>query len=206
MLRLYNKYLLPKITNKVCASGPTMKQRAKIVPLASGKVLEVGAGSGLNFAFYDPAQVEQVIALEPSKEMWALAEERRVESPLEIVFLLGGAEAIPLEDNTVDCIVTTYTMCTIPDITAAFSEFRRVLKPNGRLLFCEHGKAPETHVRRWQNRLNPAWKVVGGGCNLNRDIPQLIKDGTFVIDQLETMYIPGPKLASFNYWGVAKPL
>lgn len=206
MLKLYNKYLLPKITDKVCATNSTMMQREKIVPLAYGKVLEIGAGSGLNFAFYNSEKVEQVFALEPSKEMLAIAKERLLESPMKIEIVHGGAESIPFEDHTFDSIVITYTMCTIPDLSTALSEFRRVLKPEGRLFFCEHGKAPDANVHKWQNRINPAWKTVGGGCNLNRDIPQFIKEGAFAIEQMDTMYIPGPKLVSFNYWGVARPL
>ena len=115
----------------------------------------------------------------------------------------GSAENIPLEDRSIDTVVVTYTLCTIPQAVAALSDMRRVLKPSGQLIFCEHGLAPDEGVRRWQNRVNPIWRRVGGGCNLNRDIPSLLKAGGFRIRAMETMYIPGWKPASFNYWGTA---
>ena len=206
MTNLYNKYILPGVTNFFCGSRPLMKQRAKVVPYASGRVLEVGAGTGLNFSFYDAAKVEQLFALEPSKEMWSFARKKLRDSRYPVEFIKGFAEAIPMEDQSVDTVVITYTMCSIPDIQASFSELRRVLKTGGQLLFCEHGVAPEKPVQRFQNFINPVWKRLGGGCNLNRNIPQLIHNGAFRIERLDTMYIPGPKFASYNYWGMARPL
>jgi ubiquinone/menaquinone biosynthesis C-methylase UbiE len=204
MANWYKKYVLPKLTDVLCSSRPNTLQRQKVVPLASGRVLEVGAGSGLNFAFYDPAQVDRLFALEPAAEMRALAQQKAAVAPVPIELIPGGAEAIPLENDSVDHILITYAMCTIPDLEASFAEFRRVLRPGGRLIFCEHGLAPDPGVRRWQNWLNPLWTQVSGGCNLNRDIPRLITDGGFAIEQLDAMYIPGYKLESYNYWGVAK--
>ena len=201
----YNKYILPKITNAACSGSPTMKQRQKIVPLAYGNVLEVGVGSGLNFDFYDATKVDRLYALDPSEEMWALAKKQLDTSQIKIEFTKGYAEEIPLDSNSIDSIVITYTMCTIPDVEASLAEMRRVLKVHGELIFCEHGIAPDNSVRRWQNILNPIWKNVGGGCNLNRNIPELISDGGFKINNLETMYLPGFKPASYNFWGVAKP-
>ena len=206
MANLYNKYLLPKITNALCASGPNMKQRQKIVPLAHGQVLEIGVGTGLNFGFYDPAKVEQIFALDPSEEMWSIAQKNVKDKSLKVEFVKGYAEQIPLEDSTVDSIIITYTLCTIPDTQASLKEMRRVLKPGGEFIFCEHGIAPERSVQRWQHILNPIWKKFGGGCNLNRDIPRLITEGSFSIDKMETMYIPGFKPACFNFWGIAKPI
>jgi len=205
MPNLYNKYILPKITNAACSSSPSMKQRQKIVPLAYGNVLEVGVGSGLNFKYYDPTKVDRLFALDPSAEMWAIAKKQNENSLLNTEFTKGYAEEIPLDSNTIDSIVITYTMCTIPDVEASLMEMRRVLKTHGVLIFCEHGIAPDKSVQRWQKLLNPIWKNLGGGCNLNRDIPKMIVEGGFNINNLETMYIPGFKPASYNYWGVAKP-
>jgi len=206
MTNPYNKYLLPKITHFVCQAGPNMKQRIKVVPQASGQVLEIGAGSGLNFKFYDQEKVEHLFALDPSEEMWSIAESSLEKKTFAIEFIKGFAEQIPLEDNAVDTILTTYTLCTIGNLEASFKEMRRVLKPGGSLIFCEHGKAPDKSVRRWQNGINPIWKRLGGGCSLIRDIPQIIEDGAFHIEKLDTMYLPGFKFASYNYWGVARPM
>jgi len=203
MTNLYDKYVLPKVTNALCACKPCMKQREKVVPLARGRVLEIGVGSGLNFGFYDANKVDHLFALDPSEEMWSLAKKQISSNRFQIEFVKGFAEDIPIEDNAIDSIVITYTLCTIIDVNASFLEFRRVLKPSGKLIFCEHGIAPDKSVQRWQNILNPIWKTFGGGCNLNRNIPQLIKNGTFKIETLDTMYVPGFKPACFNYWGTA---
>ncbi|TNE58447.1 MAG: class I SAM-dependent methyltransferase [Bacteroidetes bacterium] len=205
MFQFYNRYFLPHITHKICSLSPAAKQRQKVVPQASGRVLEIGVGSGLNLPFYDPDKVERLFALDPSAEMWAIAQKQLETPPFEVEYLQNGAEQIPLDTHTVDTVVITYTMCSIPDVQAALAEMRRVLKPGGALLFCEHGLAPDRAVRRWQYLLNPAWKRLGGGCHLTRDIPALIGAGAFSIEQLETMYLPGFKPAGFNYWGVARP-
>lgn len=204
MFSLYDKYILPKVTNALCACKPCMKQREKVVPLAKGKVLEVGVGSGLNFEYYDEQKVDYLYALDPSEEMWSLAKEKTDNNPIKIEFIKGFAEEIPLNDATIDSILITYTLCTIPTVSKALSEFRRVLKPGGKLIFCEHGISPDNSIQRWQNLLNPIWKRFGGGCNLNRNIPDLLREGSFKIDTLETMYIPGFKPACYNYWGTAK--
>lgn len=204
MANLYDRYILPKVTNALCACGPNMKQREKIVPLASGIVLEVGVGSGLNFKYYDHDRVDHLFALDPSEEMWSIAQKQIANSELQPEYVKASAEKMPIDNNTIDSIIITYTLCTIVNVNASLSEMRRVLKPNGKLIFCEHGIAPDKSVRRWQNLLNPIWKRLGGGCNLNRNIPLLIKEGGFKIEKLDTMYIPGFKPASYNYWGIAK--
>lgn len=180
-----------------------MRQREKVIPRARGRVLELGVGSGLNLPYYDPDRVQRVFALDPSTELWSLAQTRVAASPLELEFLEAGAEAVPLDDNSVDTVVATYTLCTLPDVAMALAEVRRVLRPRGELVFCEHGVAPDRGVRRWQNRLNPAWRRLAGGCHLNRDIPLLLAEAGFRIGDLETMYLPGWRPATFNYWGVA---
>ncbi len=200
---LYQKHILPKITDCACQQKPARYQRKKIVPHARGRVLELGIGSGLNLPFYDLDQVTHIWGIEPSAEMLEMATSRAHAVQVEIEFFQTGAEQIPLEAGAVDTIVTTYTLCTIPDLNTAFQEMRRVLNPNGQILFCEHGKAPDAAVRRWQNFVQPVWKICGGGCHLNRDIPALLEGGGFSIQQMDTMYIPGWKPASFNYWGRA---
>ena len=185
----------------VCSHDTIKHQREKVVPRAEGRVLEIGIGSGLNLPFYDPEKVQFVWGLDPHKEMWNLFHPRNVH--FEVEFLQAPAESIPLEDATADTILATYTLCTIPDVQKALGEMRRVLKPGGKFIFCEHGAAPQAQVRRWQDRLNPLWKKVAGGCNLNRQIPSLIEQEGFKIKEMDTMFIQGLKLASFNYRGTA---
>jgi len=180
-----------------------MRQREKIVPLAEGRVLEIGLGSGLNLPYYDPEKVDKLWGLEPSPEMRRMAQPIIEAAPVDVELIDLPGEEIPLEDKTVDTIVTTYTLCTIPETEQALRQMARVLKPGGRMLFCEHGAAPDASVRRWQDRLNPIWKRIGGGCHLNRDIPKVIDQGGFEVVDLETMYLPGFRFAGFNYWGAA---
>ncbi|HSF18368.1 MAG TPA: class I SAM-dependent methyltransferase [Vicinamibacteria bacterium] len=200
---LYEKYLLPRIVHLACGSKPAMKQRAKVVPLAEGRVLEIGVGSGLNLPFYTSSKVEHVWGLDPSRDMWALAQKKPARPDLDFEFIPAPAEKIPLDDRIADTVLTTYTLCTIPDVGRALGEMSRVLKPEGKLLFCEHGQAPDENVRKWQDRMNPLWKKLGGGCNLNRPISELIEQSGFKIRDMETMYIPGWRPACFNYWGTA---
>jgi SAM-dependent methyltransferase len=201
----YSKYVLPRATHFACSLKPAMLQRRKVVPLAAGRVLEIGIGSGLNLPFYAPGKVDHLWGLDPSCENWALREGKRAPVDFEIEFLEACAEAIPLDDASADSILITYTMCSLPDVHTALEDMRRVLKPGGQLIFCEHGAAPDAGIRRWQDRLNPLWRRLSGGCNLNRTIPELLKQGGFTIQEMEAAYIPGWKPASFNYWGTARP-
>ena len=182
-----------------------MRQREKLVPHARGRVLEVGIGSGLNLPYYDAARVSKVWGLDPAPEMAKMARQAVDSLPFEVEFIGLPADEIPLEDNSIDTVVVTYTLCTIPETTPALHQINRVLRPGGELLFCEHGVAPDASVRRWQDCLNPVWKRLGGGCNLNRPIPALIEEGGFRTRKLDNMYIPGWRPASFNYWGAAVP-
>ena len=200
---IYEKYLMPKLVHFTCGLKPTMKQREKVVPLAEGRVLEVGIGSGLNIPFYKAHKIKQLWGLDPSPEMWSIARKNAARHHIEVEVIQSGAEAIPLDNNSADTVMMTYTMCTIPEVRSALDEIRRVLKPGGKLVFCEHGLAPDKDVQRWQNRLNPAWKMLGGGCNLNRPIPQLLQQSGFKSTDMQTMYIPGWKPGCFNYWGTA---
>jgi ubiquinone/menaquinone biosynthesis C-methylase UbiE len=204
-LGFYNKYILPKFLNCACGSKPINFQREKIVPLAEGIVLDIGIGSGLNIPFYNKSKIDYLYGLDPSEELIKLAKPVAKKNEFEIEFLQCGAEAIPLPDNSIDTVLITYTMCTIPDIKLSNSEIMRVLKTEGQLLFCEHGLAPDKNIAKWQRRINPIWNKIAGGCNLNRDIPNLITSSGFKILNMEEMYLPStPKFAGYNYWGVAK--
>ena len=204
-MSFYDKYILPKFLNCACGTKPINYQRDKIVPLAKGIVLDIGIGSGLNIPFYNKSNIDHLYGLDPSEELLKIAKHLAKKNELEIEFLQCGAEAIPLPDQSIDTVLITYTMCTIPDIKLSNSEIMRVLKPEGQLLFCEHGLAPDKNIAKWQRKINPIWSKLAGGCNLNRDIPKLITSSGFKISNMEEMYLPStPKFAGYNYWGVAK--
>ncbi len=181
------------------------RYRSLIVPRASGRVLEVGVGSGLNLPFYEKS-VEELYALDPSDELLAMARKKAGEMAVRVTFLSQAGEAIPLDDRSIDTVVMTWTLCSIPDPAAALREMRRVLKPQGRLLFAEHGLAPEPGVQRWQNRLNRVWNRMSGGCNLNRKMDELIQSSGFRIVELDKAYAKGPRLMAFMYSGRAEPV
>ena len=202
-MKFYEERVLPHIINKLCSSSPNQKQRQKIVPLAEGRVLEIGFGSGLNVPFYDASKVEMIWGLEPSEGMRAKARPLIEASDIDVELIDLPGEEIPLDTNSADTVLVTYALCTIPDAVTALDGMRRVLKPGGRLLFCEHGKAPDEDVLRWQNRINPGWRKFSGGCNVNRDIPALLEAGGFKVETDERMYIPGLRVLCYNYWGAA---
>ncbi|MDP2069056.1 MAG: class I SAM-dependent methyltransferase [Lutibacter sp.] len=201
---LYDKYVLPNAIDWACKQKSSMKQREKIIPLASGNVLEIGIGSGLNLPFYDKRKVNHLTAIDPSSYIWKKNSLDTNTLGFEFDFMEAFSENIPADNNSFDTVVITYALCTIQDTDKAFDEIKRVLKREGKLLFCEHGKAPDKKIVRWQNILNPVWKKFSGGCNLNRDIKFMIERNGFKILKLEKMYIPGWKPASFNYWGIAE--
>lgn len=204
-MSVYENYVLPHLIHLACGTKPVRKQREKVVPAASGRVLEIGMGSGLNLPYYDRKRVERLWGLEPSEGMRRKAEKRirRTDMPVEWLDLPG--EEIPLENDSVDTVVLTYTLCSIADWLRALEQMRRVLRPGGSLLFCEHGEAPDENIRKWQKRLDPVWQRVAGGCHLSRPIPRYLAEAGFGIDAMETAYIPGPRFSSFNYWGTARP-
>ena len=203
-MSLYEKYVLPKFLNCACGSKPVSYQRKKVVPLAEGKVLEIGIGSGLNLPFYDKAKIDEIWGLDPSEELSEMAKQVADKESMEVKFISSGAEDIPLPDNYFDTVLVTYTMCTIPEVQRANQEIRRVLKDDGKMIFCEHGESPDQNIRKWQNRINPLWGKMAGGCNINRKIPSLIQESGFDIIEMEEMYLPNtPKIAGYNYWGYA---
>ncbi len=205
-MSFYERVVLPRFLNCACGTKPIMKQREKVVPKAEGTVLEIGIGTGLNLPYYDPAKIERVIGLDPSEDAWRMAGDKAKDMPFDVEFIGLPGEEIPLDENSVDTVLVTYSLCTIPDPVAALKGMARVLRPGGQLVFCEHGEAPDEGVRRWQARVNPLWSKLAGGCNLNRPIPSLLGQGGFELAGLEQMYLPStPRIAGYNYWGSAAP-
>jgi ubiquinone/menaquinone biosynthesis C-methylase UbiE len=200
---LYERFVLPRAVHRVCSSGAIAKRRAVVVPWALGRVVEVGVGSGLNLPFYVPGSVENVFGVDPSVELLAMAVGRAQAAPVSVTLVPSCAEDIPLASSWADTVLVTYALCTIPRVEAALREMHRVLAPGGALVFCEHGMAPDAEVRRVQDRANGLWRLVGGGCNLNRPIPMLIRQGGFEIVSLEERYVPGWKPVSYTYLGRA---
>jgi ubiquinone/menaquinone biosynthesis C-methylase UbiE len=198
----YERRLLPYLLDFACSISPIQKQRMKVIPQAEGKVLEIGIGTGLNMPFYDRSKVSGVVGVDPALRLHRLALKRSRQAGIDVQLVGLSAERLPVEDASFDTVVCTYTLCTIPDPGAALNEMRRALKPGGKLLFSEHGMAPEKNVLKWQTRLQPYWMKVAGGCRLNRDIPALLDDAGFT-PNLQSRYLPGPKILSYHYWGEA---
>ena len=199
----YDDVLLPRLCDLGMRSRQLRPYRERAVTAAEGRFLEVGIGSGLNLPFYSPA-AREIVGLEPSSRMVAMARRKAKKAGSPVTFVEGSAEAIPLENESVDTVVTTWTLCSIPRVGMALGEMRRVLRRDGRLLFVEHGLAPDERVRKWQHRLTPAWRRFNGGCHLDRPIQRLIEEAGFHLERLETGYARGPKALSFIYEGAAR--
>ncbi|WP_394761592.1 class I SAM-dependent methyltransferase [Phenylobacterium sp.] len=207
MASLYDRFILPRFLACACSSSPIMRQRQKIVPKATGRVLELGIGLGLNLAFYDPDRVTSVTGVDPAPELRA----RTLTAPRDPRLVLdvrdGAAEALPFEDRSFDSVVCTFTLCSVHTPAAALAEARRVLKPGGRLLYCEHGLAPDGDIATWQRRIEPIWKRLTGGCHLTRPIGSAIAAAGFTLGETDSMYVPKtPKIAAWNEWGEATPV
>ena len=201
---LWSKFIQPRLISFACATKPFMIQRIKIVPLAKGTVLEIGIGSGLNIPLYDENHVKKVVGVDPSEDMQALAKDRINESPIDIQLVVADAAKIPLDDQSIDTIVCTYTLCTVSNPEGVLKEMKRILKPGGKFLFSEHGHAPDESVNKFQLRLEPFWKFLADGCHLTRSIPELLRANGMKFDKMETMYLPStPRFVGFNYWGSA---
>lgn len=203
-MSFYERHILPWVLDCACGVAPVTGQRRKVVPLARGRVLEVGIGSGLNLAHYDPSKITSLIGLDPGAELISMARRRAAKTSLPIEFLQLEGESIPLDDESVDTVVVTYTLCSIPGVEQALGQMRCVLKRDGSLLFCEHGLAPDAGVVKWQRRMEPLWGRLAGGCHLTRDIPALLRGAGFAVELSETAYLKGaPRFAGYHYIGAA---
>lgn len=202
---LYDRYVLPALVNCACSTRPVMKQREKIVPLAEGRVMELGCGSGTNFGLYDWGKVERLFAVEPAPGMTARARKTAAElGRAQIDIIEATAEDAPVDAASIDTAVISFVLCTIPDWRSALAQVRRFLKPDGKILFAEHGLAPDASVVKWQRRLEPFQKRLGGGCHLTRNPAQMLSDAGFSVRRCETMYLPKtPKPLGYQYWGEA---
>lgn len=207
MRSIYDRWILPGLLKAACSAPAIAAQRAKVVPLAEGRVLELGVGMGLNLAHYDAAKVSEVIGVDPSPELRALAMAAPRSPGLSVRVEDGSAEALPLEGASVDTVVCTFTLCSVCAPPLALAEARRVLRPGGRLLFCEHGLSPDPRQAAWQRRIEPVWKRLAGGCHLTRPVSGLIADAGFAFDGLERRYLPNvPRFAGWCEWGAARPI
>jgi len=199
----YDRVVLPYLIDMACSMPMVQQQRRQVVPGAHGRVLEIGMGTGRNLAFYDRSRVTRLVGVDPALQMHRLAQKRSRLAGIEVELMGLSAEQLPTDDASFDTVVCTYTLCSIPDAAQALSEVRRVLVPGGKLLFCEHGRAPDASVRRWQERLQPLWGTLAGGCHLGRDIPGLLDAAGFVC-KTQSAYLAGPKPMTFHYWGEAQ--
>jgi ubiquinone/menaquinone biosynthesis C-methylase UbiE len=204
-VNFYNRYLLPHLTHMAMRSGLLDQYRQIQSAKAEGIVLELGFGSGLNLPFYNPERVRKLYALEPEESMLKLARKGIARAPFSVDVLEVGAEHIPLPDDSVDTVLSTWTLCTIPDVETALTEVRRVLKPQGRFLFSEHGLSPEPSVARWQHRLTPVWRRWAGGCHLDRKPSTLLQAAGFRLADVEEGYLGPLKLVTYMYTGSAVP-
>jgi ubiquinone/menaquinone biosynthesis C-methylase UbiE len=203
--KFYERHILPHVIGCACGSRPIQRQRAKIVPLASGRVLELGIGGGLNLAFYDATRVKSVTGVDPSEGLRQIASAAPRAAGLNVEILDGEAENLPFDAASFDTITCTFTLCSVRSPQAALSEARRVLKPGGQLLFSEHGLSPDHETQRWQRRLEPIWSPLAGGCHLTRPIAASIESAGFMIESIETMYLPKtPKILGWCEWGAAR--
>jgi SAM-dependent methyltransferase len=205
-MSFYRNRIYPHIVAALGNPEPIQKIREQVIAMAAGAVLEVGVGPGVNFPYYDAGRVNKVYALEPNPGMVTMAENRRRQTGLDVEFLDLPGEKIPLAEGSVDTVVSTFTLCTIPGVADAIRGIGRVLRPGGQFLFFEHGLSPDMGVRRWQERTEPLFKWAFEGCHVTRDIPTLIKQGGFRVERLETGYLAQfPKCGSYYFWGVARP-
>jgi ubiquinone/menaquinone biosynthesis C-methylase UbiE len=206
MASFYERHILPHVIGCACGARPIQRQRAKIVPKASGQVLELGIGGGLNLAFYDPARVASVTGVDPSEGLRQIAKAASRPAGLKVEVLAGEAENLPFDAGTFDTIVCTFTLCSVRSPQAALAEARRVLRPGGRFLFSEHGLAPDPKIQRWQRRIEPFWTPLAGGCHLTRPVAASITTAGFSVETVETMYLPkAPKVLGWCEWGAARP-
>ena len=198
----YDQHILPWLIDIACGLPMVQARRWALVPQARGRVLEIGMGTGRNLPFYDRSKLTQLVGVEPALQMHRLAQRRSAKAGIDVELVGLSAERLPLPDDSFDTVVCTYTLCSIPDPAAALHEVRRVLKPGGHFLFCEHGRAPDEATARWQQRIEPLWKPLAGGCHLTRDVPMLLRDAGLHA-HVDQGYISGPRVLTYHYWGQA---
>ena len=205
MQSLYRRVIFPRLLELVLASERLEGYRRQLLAQVQGAVLEIGFGTGLNLACY-PAEIEKITVVDPNPGMGSLARRRIAASPIAVDWQVADAQELPFPNQSFDSVVSTWTLCSIPDVDKALREIRRVLRPGGKLFFLEHGLSPDPQVQRWQKRLNPIQRAIGDGCNLDRDMARLIREAGFRFEQLEQFYIPDqPKFVGYTYWGIASP-
>jgi ubiquinone/menaquinone biosynthesis C-methylase UbiE len=202
-MRWYDRHILPWLIDIACGLPMVQGRRAALVPQARGRVLEIGMGTGRNLPFYDRHKLTALVGVDPALQMHRLAQRRSQKAGIDVELVGLSAERLPLPDDSFDTVVCTYTLCSIPDPAAALHEVRRVLKPGGQFLFCEHGRAPDPSLARWQSRIEPWWKPLAGGCHLTRDVPLLLRDAGLEV-QVQQGYIGGPRVLTYHYWGQAQ--
>jgi ubiquinone/menaquinone biosynthesis C-methylase UbiE len=199
----YDRHVLPWLLDFACGLPVVSAQRRKVIPQAAGRVLEIGIGTGLNLAFYDKRKLQSLVGIDPALELHPLARRRSARAGIPVQLEAVAAERLPLASGSFDCVVCTYTLCTVADPAAALAELRRVLRPQGKLLFVEHGLAPDASVARWQRRIEPWWSRAAGGCHLTRDVPLLLRDAGFR-SRVEAQYVTRPRLLAYTFWGEAQ--
>lgn len=207
IVNLYRRHILPFLVDTCCGAAQIQELRRALLPQARGRVLELGIGSGRNLPFYDPDQVHELIGVDPSRELWARARTRRAAVGFPVVHHATTLDAAPIATRSIDTVVLTYTLCTLPDPVATLQALRPLLAPDARLLFCEHGLAPDPSVQRWQRRLNGLWSRLAGGCNIDRNIPGLLRSSGYIALNLTNAYLRRvPRIAGFHCWGAAVPM
>ena len=202
---IWSKFIQPRLISLACTSKPIRKQREKVVPKADGTVLEIGFGSGHNLPYYNKKNIDKIIGLEPSVHMQKLSKKKLKGFDVNFELITERAEEIPLESNSIDSVVCTYTLCSISNPEMALSEIRRVLKKDGKFIFTEHAVSPDLKINKFQKKIEPLWKVIADGCHLTRDIKTMLAENGFSINNSEDMYLPGtPKFIGYHIWGLLK--
>ncbi len=201
--RAWEARCLPGLIDKVCRSSAILEERRRWVPRATGTVLELGVGSGLNLGIYDPIRVTRLVGIDPSEPLLARSRERARALPFAVELRRASAEALPVDAASIDTVVATYTLCSVASSAAALGEARRVLRRGGRLIFIEHGAAPDAGPRRWQERITPLWRHVSGNCHLDRDVRADLRAAGFTLGEVVAAYAEGPRWMSFTTAGTA---
>ncbi|WP_422345569.1 class I SAM-dependent methyltransferase [Parasphingorhabdus sp.] len=207
MPNIWEKYAVPRIIKFACSQPAVMKDRSEIVPKAQGEVLELGCGGGINLQFYDRAKIDKLTGLDPSAELLDYTRQEAKTLGFEMDILDGVGEAMPFADDSFDTVLTTFTLCSVQEGKQVLKEMRRVLKPGGKILFLEHGRAPDKGPEKWQQRIEPVWKHIAGGCHLHRPVSKLFEAEGFALNEQGGHYAPKtPRWLGWMEFGEARPL